>query len=171
MSKHDIVVNRMAPLQTNTATRLAFIDQSANRTQKVNSATTVGFRYDRTNDFDQRDVSLRQQYLAHRPIQRGCNALCHGLSTKRFKRKHLHKNSHHLKNSTYNQQQSNERRNQPSCLRTGRGSNNPSTNENCTRNNSPGAPTLYVPAPCRQDVSTPVLDVNTLILKKEKKNN
>ncbi|KAF2367567.1 Immunoglobulin V-set domain [Trinorchestia longiramus] len=43
----------------------------------------------------------------------------HTLSAKCFQSQHLHKNSHHLKKSTYSQQQSEGSRNQPSCLRTG----------------------------------------------------
>ncbi|KAF2345672.1 hypothetical protein FHG87_023572 [Trinorchestia longiramus] len=61
----------------------------------------------------------RQRSPANRPIKRGCNALHDGLSTKRFQSQYLHKNSHHLKNSTYSQQQGEGRRNHPSCLRTG----------------------------------------------------
>ncbi|KAF2354566.1 hypothetical protein FHG87_014682 [Trinorchestia longiramus] len=37
-----LVVNRTAPLQTSTATRLTFIDQRANRTEEVNLATRLG---------------------------------------------------------------------------------------------------------------------------------
>ncbi|KAF2346947.1 hypothetical protein FHG87_022298 [Trinorchestia longiramus] len=44
------------------------------------------------------------------------------------------KNSHHLSNSTHSQQQSKGSRNQPSCLRTGWGSNNPRANK-CTCSN------------------------------------
>ncbi|KAF2368500.1 Protein of unknown function DUF4817 [Trinorchestia longiramus] len=55
-------------------------------------------------------------------------------------------NSHHPNNSTHSQQQSKESRNQPSCLRTGWGSNNPRTNK-CTCSNY-----LYVPALCWQHV-------------------
>ncbi|KAF2348301.1 hypothetical protein FHG87_020942 [Trinorchestia longiramus] len=38
-------------------------------------------------------------------------------------------NSHHLNNSTHSRQPGKESRNQPSCLRTGWGSNNPRTNK------------------------------------------
>ncbi|KAF2363851.1 Zinc finger FYVE/PHD-type [Trinorchestia longiramus] len=47
------------------------------------------------------------------------------------------------------------------------GSNNPRTNKKCTCSNSPRAPTLYVPAYHRQDVNTPVLNVETFSAKKE----
>ncbi|KAF2347524.1 hypothetical protein FHG87_021718 [Trinorchestia longiramus] len=51
------------------------------------------------------------------------------------------KNSHPLKNSTYSQQQKKGSRNQPSCLPTRWGSNNPRTNKKYTCSNSirPGA--------------------------------
>ncbi|KAF2346144.1 hypothetical protein FHG87_023100 [Trinorchestia longiramus] len=75
--------------------------------------------YDQKHDINQRTVTLRQQSPANRPIQGGCNALRHGVSTKRFQSQHLHKNSHHLQKLTYSQQQSNGSRNQLSCLRTG----------------------------------------------------
>ncbi|KAF2368222.1 hypothetical protein FHG87_001018 [Trinorchestia longiramus] len=57
------------------------------------------------------------------------------------------KNSYHLNNSIHSQQESKGCINQPSCLRTGWGSNNPRTNKKCTCSNSPF--TLCVLARCQ----------------------
>ncbi|KAF2344042.1 hypothetical protein FHG87_025202 [Trinorchestia longiramus] len=73
--------------------------------------------------------------------------LCHGLCAKwGFKVNIFTKNFHHLNNSTHSQQQNERRRDQPSCQRTGWGSNNPHTSKKCTRYNSPSFSIRHVPA-------------------------
>ncbi|KAF2351388.1 hypothetical protein FHG87_017857 [Trinorchestia longiramus] len=74
-------------------------------------------------------VPSQQPYIMR--LQR---SVSHTLSTNHFQSLNLHKNSHHLKKSTYRQQQSEGSRNLPSCLRTGWGSNNPRNNK-CTCSN------------------------------------
>ncbi|KAF2367276.1 hypothetical protein FHG87_001972 [Trinorchestia longiramus] len=148
-------MNRMAPLQTSTATRLAFIDQKANRTEKVNPTSRLG------------PVATRSMTLTNERSRSGSRsqptALYNEAATlcvtdarpSAYKVNISSKNSHHLNNSTHSQQQSERRRNQPICLRTEWCSNNLRTNKKCTPYNLPCAPTLHVPGGLfRQDVST-----------------
>ncbi|KAF2349187.1 hypothetical protein FHG87_020057 [Trinorchestia longiramus] len=110
----------MAPLQTSIATRLAFIDQCANRTDEVNPATRLG------------PVTTRSTTLTNERSRSGTRAqpttlysyneaatLCVTVLSSASKVNISTKNSHHLKKSTYSQQQSKKSRNEPSCLRKG----------------------------------------------------
>ncbi|KAF2367510.1 hypothetical protein FHG87_001740 [Trinorchestia longiramus] len=109
----------MAP-KTSTTTRLAFIDQRANRTKEVNPATRLGLVTNRSTT-----LTNERQAQAAVPSQppytyNEAAMLCVTDSLPSISKVNIStKKSHHLKKSTHSQQQSKRSRNQPSCLRTG----------------------------------------------------